>query len=40
MSLKTTLGNWAGGWVFTMTFVAFWWLILDWMYRRRIFWKL
>ena len=39
-SLKTSLGNWAGGWVFTITFIAFWWLVLDWMYRRRVFWKL
>jgi predicted acyltransferase len=38
--LKTNLGPWAGGWVFTLTFVAFWWLILDLMYRRKIFWKL
>jgi predicted acyltransferase len=38
-TLKTDLGAWAGGWIFTITFVAFWWLVLDEMYRRKIFWK-
>src|SRR5262249_20346512 len=28
MSLEGSLGNWAGGWVFTFTFVAFWWLVV------------
>jgi predicted acyltransferase len=39
-TLKTSAGPWAGGWLFTLTFVALWWLILDTMYRRKIFWKL
>jgi predicted acyltransferase len=39
-SLKFALGPWAGGWTFTTTFVAFWWLVLDRMHARRIFWKL
>jgi predicted acyltransferase len=38
--LKTSLGNWAGGWVFTICFVGFWWLVMDQLYRRKIFWKL
>ena len=39
-TLKLHLGNWGGGWMFTIIFVSFWWLMLDAMYRRRIFWKL
>ena len=39
-TLKSNLGPWAGGWTFTITFVAVWWLILDRMYRSKIFWKL
>jgi predicted acyltransferase len=38
-SLKRPLGPWAGGWAFTIGFVAVWWVILDQMYRRKIFWK-
>ena len=37
--LQQSLGNWAGSWVFTFTYVAVWWVILDMAYRRRIFWK-
>ena len=39
-ALKIHLGPWAGGWLFTVTYVAFWWLVLDQMYHRKIFWKL
>jgi predicted acyltransferase len=39
-TLKTHLGQWLGGWMFTIAFIAFWWLVLDRMYRRKIFWKL
>jgi predicted acyltransferase len=28
-----------GGWIFTIAFVTFWWLVLDQMYRRRWIWK-
>lgn len=38
--LKQSLGAWEGGWVFTIFFVLFWWLVLDAAYRKRIFWKL
>jgi predicted acyltransferase len=38
--LKRGLGPWAGGWTFTILFIAIWWAILDQMYRRKIFWKL
>jgi predicted acyltransferase len=39
-TLKGALGPWAGGWAFTLGFVLFWWVIMDQMYRRRVFWKL
>lgn len=39
-ALKDALGSWAGGWTFTILFIAFWWTVLDQMYRRKIFWKL
>ena len=32
-------GNWFGGWVFTAWFFSASWLMLDWAYRRKIFWK-
>ena len=38
--VKCALGPWAGGWLFTLVFIAFWWLVLEQMYRRKIFWKL
>jgi predicted acyltransferase len=40
LTLKGSLGPWLGGWVFTIAFVTFWWLIFHLAYRRRIFWKL
>ncbi len=39
-TLKGALGPWAGGWTFTLGFILFWWVIMDQMYRRRVFWKL
>ena len=39
-TLKTHLGPSAGGWIFTLTFIAFWWLVLDRMYRKGILWKI
>jgi predicted acyltransferase len=38
--LKASLGPWLGGWTFTVLFIAIWWVILDQMYRRKMFWKL
>lgn len=38
--LKASLGNWEGGWVFTITFLLFWWLVLDLAFRRKLFWRL
>jgi predicted acyltransferase len=38
--LKGTLGPWAGGWTFTIAFIGFWWVIMDQLYRRKIFLKL
>jgi predicted acyltransferase len=40
LALKAGLGHWEGGWVFTIYFVLFWWLVFDAAWRRRIFWKL
>jgi predicted acyltransferase len=39
-TLKVHLSPWVGEWLFTIMFVSFWWLVLDWMYRRRLFWRL
>lgn len=39
-SLKQSLGAWEGGWVFTLTFVLFWWQILAAAHRRGWHWKL
>jgi predicted acyltransferase len=39
-TLKNALGPWLGGWTFTILFIAIWWVILDQMYRRKVFWKL
>jgi predicted acyltransferase len=38
--LKGHLGRSVGGWMFTFCFVGFWWIVLEQMYRRRIFWKI
>ncbi len=40
LTLKQNLGAWTGGWVFTIAFVVFWWLVLHVAYRRRIFLKM
>jgi predicted acyltransferase len=33
----THAGRLAGGWIYTIGYIVFWWLILLWMYRKRIF---
>jgi predicted acyltransferase len=30
-------GRIAGGWLYTGAYIVFWWLVLLWLYRRRIF---
>lgn len=30
-------GSYGGGWLYTLSYIAFWWLVLWVMYRRRIF---
>jgi len=30
-------GRIAGGWLYTSAYIVFWWLVLLWLYRRRIF---
>lgn len=37
--LLSSLGTVAGGWTFTLVYLAFWFGVLLWMYRRGIFWK-
>ncbi|MDK2971525.1 MAG: hypothetical protein PWP23_1280 [Candidatus Sumerlaeota bacterium] len=32
-------GRFWGSWLFTSSYIAFWFLVLLWMYRRRIFWR-
>jgi predicted acyltransferase len=33
----THAGRIAGGWIYTFGYIVFWWLILLWMYRKRVF---
>lgn len=35
--LNARFGAIAGGWMYTLGFIAFWWLVLWYLYRRRIF---
>jgi predicted acyltransferase len=37
--LQSRVGPHAGSWAFTVGYVLIWWLILDVMYRLKIFWK-
>jgi len=30
-------GRTAGGWLYTLSYIVFWWLIAAWLYKRRIF---
>lgn len=40
-SLQTALNSASlGSWAFTVLFLAFWWVLLEIAYRKRIFWKL
>ena len=39
-ALQRIAGAHAGSWIFTLGYVAIWWAILDFAYRKRIFWKL
>lgn len=32
-------GEYWGSWLFTSSYIFFWFLVLLWMYRRRIFWR-
>lgn len=36
-SLRTELGMVAGGWLYTLSYVLFWWLVLAYLHRKRIF---
>ncbi|MBC7187567.1 MAG: DUF5009 domain-containing protein [Calditrichaeota bacterium] len=47
LSLREALWRWldchlgvtAGSWAYTCAYLLFWWLVLYWMYRRKLFWK-
>ena len=39
-ALKHAFGFRFGGWAFTLLFITFWWFVLDFMHRRKLFWKL
>jgi predicted acyltransferase len=39
-TFKARIGMWLGGWMFTIVFIAFWWVVMDQLYRRKIFLKL
>ena len=32
-------GRIRGGWLYTLGYILFWWLVLCWMYRKRSFWR-
>jgi predicted acyltransferase len=33
------LGRVPGGYVYTLGYIFFWWLVVLWMYRKRLFWR-
>lgn len=35
--LSARFGADLGGWLYTLAFIAFWWVVLLWLYRRKIF---
>jgi predicted acyltransferase len=37
--LFTHAGRIAGGWLYTFSFILFWWAVLYWMYRKQVFWR-
>ncbi|MCS7069292.1 MAG: DUF5009 domain-containing protein [Meiothermus sp.] len=39
LEAKSAWGPWIGGWVYSLGFVGFWWLVLAWFYYRRWFWR-
>lgn len=36
---QTTAGNGVGAWLFTISYILLWWVILFWMYKKKIFWR-
>ncbi len=39
LQAKATWGPWVGGWVYSLGYIGFWWLVLAWPYHRRWFWR-
>jgi len=39
-TFKARMGMSVGGWTFTILFIGFWWVVMDHLYRRKIFLKL
>ncbi|MCR4438085.1 MAG: DUF5009 domain-containing protein [bacterium] len=37
--LDCHLGVTTGSWAYTCAYLFFWWLVVYWMYRRKLFWK-
>jgi predicted acyltransferase len=36
----THAGRIPGGWMYTLGYILFWWIILFWMYRKKVFLKI
>lgn len=39
LQAKAAWGPWMGGWAYSLGYLAFWWLVLAWLYHRRWFWR-
>jgi predicted acyltransferase len=35
--LQVSAGNYSGGWIYTMSYILVWWILLLWMYRKQVF---
>jgi predicted acyltransferase len=36
----TTFGTVGGSWLFTASYIFIWWLVLFWMHRRKLYWRI
>ena len=37
--LTTLFGRVTGGWAYTLAYILAWWLVLFWLYRKKLFWR-
>ena len=37
--LTILFGRVAGSWAYTLAYILAWWLVLFWLYRKRLFWR-